>query len=221
MKTMKKVTIYYKLINFLMNFLQKLTAENIKKTILNKGYTYYETGNFNLNIIGVRKKNNIPNKYDDYITVTYKDVTGYQKFKVYPATTEPGLHWLLNLLNPNGTAILVPGQYKGCWQIGLHQGKYEALCQAKPVKTYRDKNKNQVLDYDPKTITEGIYGINIHSTSPTAVSLLVNKYSAGCQVFQNWKDFQEFMEICKQARKIYGNSFTYTLITEEDIDKVL
>jgi len=204
-----------------MDFLKKLTAENIKKTILNKGYTYYETGNYNLNIVGVRKKNNIPNKYDDYITVTYKDVTGVQKFKTYSATTEPGLHWLLNLLNPNGTAILVPGQYKSCWQIGLHQGKYEALCQKNPVKTYRDKNKNQVLDYDSKTITEGIFGINIHRSNPSQTSLLVDRYSAGCQVFSNPNDFNEFMEICRQAKKIYGNSFTYTLITEEDIDKVL
>ena len=32
----------------------KMTAKHYRKTLLNKGYSFFENGNFNLNIIGVR-----------------------------------------------------------------------------------------------------------------------------------------------------------------------
>ena len=30
-------------------------------------------------------------------------------------------------------------------------------------------------------------------------------------------DFDDFMEICRKAREIWGNSFTYTLLESKDI----
>jgi hypothetical protein len=77
------------------------------------------------------------------------------------------------------------------------------------------------MTYDENTITEGIYGINIHKAG--ADSTYVENWSEGCQVFKREKDFNQFMEICKQARGIHGNSFTYTLIESGDFivaDKV-
>jgi hypothetical protein len=53
---------------------------------------------------------------------------------------------MANLLNPKGAAILVPGQYCGSHAIGLHQGKYRALRQVKPLPVYRDSNKD--MNYD-------------------------------------------------------------------------
>jgi hypothetical protein len=115
--------------------------------------------------------------------------------------------------NKDGVARLVPNQYRGSHTIRLHQGKYEALGQAKNVKVYRDANKD--LNYDENKITEGLYGINIHKAGQD--STWVENWSEGCQVFKRVKDFDEFMKICKKAAKLHGNSFTYTLIESKDI----
>ena len=71
------------------------------------------------------------------------------------------------------------------------------------------------------TINEGYFGINIHRSNPYDKSYLVEKWSAGCQVFQSVKDYDEFLDICKESAKLYGNSFTYTLLTEQEIRKHL
>jgi hypothetical protein len=115
--------------------------------------------------------------------------------------------------NPNGVARLVEGQYRGSHALGLHQGKYEALRQAKPVKVWRDKNKDMI--FDETKIDEGVFGINIHKAGQD--STWVENWSEGCQVFKRVKDFDEFMKIVKKASKIHGNSFSYTLINSSDI----
>ena len=63
----------------------------------------------------------------------------------------------------------------------------------------------------------GYFGINIHRSNPNNESKVVEKWSAGCQVFKKINDFFEFMDICNKAKNIWGNSFTYTLIKEEDL----
>ncbi len=115
--------------------------------------------------------------------------------------------------NAAGVARLVEGQYRGSHGIGLHQGKYEALKQAKNVKVYRDANRD--MTYDESKIAEGVFGIYIHKAG--ADSTYVENWSEGCQVFKRSADFEEFMKICRKARDKHGNSFTYTLIESTDI----
>ena len=133
-------------------------------------------------------------------------------------TTEPGDYYMRKKLgNVKGTAILVPGQYRACWQIGYHKGQYEALCQRQSVKVYRDGNYDNKYDCDPATIQNGMFGINIHRSNEGWTRETVDQYSAGCQVFNNNKDFLEFMKLCNKQKKLYGNTFTYTLINEKDM----
>ena len=115
--------------------------------------------------------------------------------------------------NVNGVARLVEGQYRGSHIIRLHQGKYEALGQAKNVKVYRDANKD--LKYDVNKIEEGVFGINIHKAG--ADSTYVENWSEGCQVFKKAADFESFMAVCRKAKEIHGNSFSYTLINSNDV----
>lgn len=193
------------------------TIDQVRAAMHKKGYEFFENGAYNLNLVGERKANGTVNKFDDTIHIIYRtDASAPLIIESYQITTEPGLHWLLNPLNVKGAAILVPGQYKGTWQLGLHQGKYEALCQAKPVKVYRDGDKDAVHDCDPNTIQSGLFGINIHRSSPYGESINVDKWSAGCQVFKRVMDFNQLMKLCKKSRALYGNSFTYTLLNEED-----
>jgi hypothetical protein len=178
------------------------------------GYKVFESGAYNVNIIGVRSTDHTANSFDDVIHCVFKDEDDQWVHKSWACTTEPGSYWLENPTNVNGTAILVPGQYRGVWKIDKHQGKYDALCQRNgTVKTYRDDTKDDIIDCDVESITEGYYGINIHKAG--AHSTQVDRWSAGCQVFANADDFAEFMDICYKARDKWGNSFSYTLVPEE------
>lgn len=197
----------------------RFTREQIQKAVESKGYRWFEGGDYNLNIVGIRNSETdgkVTNKFDDWVTVSYS-VGGELKYEEFEATTDPGSHWEKNLLNKDGVAILVPGQYRGSHTIGLHQGKYEALKQQKPLKVYRDKDKDGVYDFLEENIHEGIYGINIHRASATGTSVQIDKWSAGCQVIANNKNFDKLMELVNKSAKLYGNSFTYTLIESKDI----
>ena len=197
---------------------EQLQIELIKKVLAKKNYLFFENGNFNLNLIGIRTNGTTAGKYDDYMVAIYKDNSGEWVLYHWDITTDAGTHWLKNPMNRKGTALLVPNQYRGCWTIGLHQGKYKALTQFKPVKVYRDNNREAILDYNNASIDEGMFGINIHRSNPNRESLLNDKWSAGCQVFANPYDFSEFLTIIDESARRYGDKFTYTLITENDFD---
>ena len=196
------------------------TREQIKNAVESKGYKWFEGGDYNLNIVGVRNSDThgvVTNKFDDKLTISYS-VNGEMKYHEFDATTDPGSHWEKNILNKDGVAILVPNQYRGSHEIRKHQGKYEALCQKKPVKVYRDNNKDGKYDMLEENIHEGIFGINIHKAgSRVEGSTQIDKWSAGCQVFSKESEFNQLMELAYKAKNLYGNSFTYTLIESKDL----
>ena len=194
------------------------TKEQIETAVKSKGHVWFEdTANkgYDVNIVGIRNTatgQKVTNAFDDYLTISYKE-NGQWKCHVWPATTDPGKKGVMEYHNKDGVARLVEGQYRGSHIIRLHQGKYEALGQYKPVKVYRDANKD--MTYDENKITEGVYGINIHKAG--ADSTYVENWSEGCQVFKKSADFEAFMKICRKSKDIHGNRFTYTLIETKDI----
>jgi hypothetical protein len=194
------------------------TREQVQNAVKAKGYVWFDDANnkgFDLNIVGVRNSatgQKVTNVFDDHITVSYKE-NGVEKFHIWPATTDPGKKGVMEYHNAAGVARLVEGQYRGSHTLGLHQGKYEALKQQKPVKVYRDANRDMV--FEESKIQEGIFGINIHKAG--ADSTYVENWSEGCQVFKKAADFEAFMAICRKAAAIHGKSFTYTLIESADI----
>lgn len=203
-----------------MGFARKdeVTVESVRSAYEHNGFKFYNEGPFDVNIFGIRSNGRESNKFDDMIGVIYQDDKLEWNLKKYNATTDPGRTYLLSPLNKSGTAILVPGQYKGSHMIGLHQGKYEALRQKGNLKLYRDNNKDNILDFNEDSIIEGNdFGINIHrATAKDGLeSVQVDSWSAGCQVIAAKDDFEEFMKICRKARDLWGNSFTYTLFTEQ------
>ncbi len=196
--------------------------QQIKNAVESKGYKWFSSNKgYDVNIVGVRNsqtKGRVTNKFDDKITLSYKDLNGKWKFHCWDCTTDPGIYWVENIMNPKGVAILKPGQYRGSHKLGLHQGKYEALRQKKTVKVYRDGDKDREYDLVEENVQEGIFGINIHKAGRRVEgSTQIDKWSAGCQVFSKESDFNNFMDICRKAAGIWGNSFTYTLIESKDI----
>ena len=193
----------------------RYNVAQIKTTVTSKGYKWFEGKELLLNIVGVRNSatgKKVTNLFDDHITLTYT-ANGVEHFHCWPATTDPGTKGVMKFGNKAGVARLVPGQYIDCYGIRLHAGKYEAVGQNKPVKVFRDPNKN--MEYDEDEIQEGLFGINIHKAGTD--STFVENWSEGCQVFKRAADFEEFMAICRRARTANGNKFTYTLIESADI----
>jgi hypothetical protein len=180
--------------------MKQYSIEELKVEFNRLGYKW-----FDFQIVGIRSKANKPNVFDDLIAVVNKD-----KIKWFTCTTNPGTHWLKNLLNPKGTALLKPGQYVDTWGLGLHQGKYEALTQKKPVTVFRDKDLDDLAEETAVTDT-GLFGINIHRANDKMVSKFIDKWSAGCMVLNNPADFKKVLDLGKESKKPL---FTYTLLKE-------
>lgn len=204
------------------NFYTKCENANLAKILREKGFEFFTKGAYNLNIIGVRsdQKKKVTDLFDDALVVVYCTPTGKWQKQIYHITTEPGSYYMVkDMLNPEGTAILAPGQYRGCWEIGLHRGKYKALVQKKPVFVYRDNNRDMVYDLKPEKLDVGVFGINIHRSNEFEPKVYVNSYSAGCQVFADPNDFRSFMRLCELQLEYHKRwkTFTYTLIDESDL----
>jgi len=203
------------------------TFEKIRAVIQAKGYRFFDAGQFNLNIIGVRTNNSQSNSFDDHLLVVYRDLAFQWVVKQYPITTDPGKPWLLKPMDPKGCAVIVPGQYIDIYMIGIHgrskpaARQYEALEQIGKLSYVRDNNHDSLIDFtlwkDPKNIFQDILKTNIHRASKWSVMRAIETYSAGCQVFQDPNDFEEFMGICRKSRELRkSNRFSYTLLMETD-----
>lgn len=198
------------------NLANKCANADFKKIFARKGYTFFTKGEYNLNIIGVRHKGSkVTNKFDDCLVVIYNTNNKEEVRRVFTCTTLPGKKAMEHPTAIKGTAILKEGQYRGAYQIAYHKGKYKALCQRKPLTVYRDGNKDDKFDLNPLSIDKGIFGINIHKAGDN--STLVDGWSYGCQVLSKSIDFNALMRLVERSASIYGNSFTYTLINEEDL----
>jgi hypothetical protein len=188
-----------------------MVLQKMKAIMRHKGFKVFSRP-FELNIVGLRSKSTIPNRFDDEIHVFYKVSTLNWHYHVFKATTDPGTFWLRQPMQPQGTAILAEGQNIDAYQLDLHRGKYLALVQRKAVTVIRDYNRDAVLDFKNGTKTKGLYGINIHRANQTGTTKSVDKNSAGCQVFENADDFALFIKLCQKHKSLYGNHFSYSLI---------
>jgi len=191
----------------------------VKEILKEFGFTLY-TKPYQLNIVGLRSKNVNSNSFDDEIHVFYTKPDGKWNYHIFPATTDPGTFWLNNPSYPQGTAILAQGQNRNAYSIGLHRGKYEALVQVKPVTVIRDYDRDAILDFNNGNKETGNFGINIHRAESTGSTKVIDRYSAGCQVFKDADDFYAFMQLCKLHAKLHGNQFSYTLIDFRSLRRI-
>lgn len=159
----------------------------IKELFKDKGYSYNEEG---INIMAFRLGDTITDYTTDLFVVTNKST-----LIIVPCSTKAGKYWIQNPITYGGitgTAILLEGQYKQCWQF-VTATNWQTLWlqtpyfnQIKPVKIYRDANRDFKVDRDVP-IQEGLFGINIHTAG---LNYLVWNWSAGCIVIPRmyWLD---------------------------------
>lgn len=188
---------------------------DVKAIMTAKGYKIMAEGH--PNIVGIRSANRQSNSYDDTCWVWWTE-KGVETVHNYTITTNPGFYYLQNpIAGTTGTAILVPGQYPGCWELGMHRGKQFALVQrGGPMSVYRDSNRDTVLDYDPKTIVSGFWGLDGHYGSLEDTDV-VDHFSAACQVWRYHEPHQALMQEFKRLSEGYRfDKFTYALVNQED-----
>jgi hypothetical protein len=156
--------------------------------------------------------NNKPNEFNDVrmvIEIVKSVPTIVGKWE---GTTEPGTHFTMNPINPNGAARIAFGQYKS-WRVGTHVGSgadpHEALLQIADVSVFRDKNKDMIRTGD-KLFT-GLFAITQHwgfdlprnKIGVAGACSLVGRTRAG---------HREFMKIIKQDKRFLLSS-SYTFLT--------
>lgn len=190
------------------------------------GYAVFTGGDYNLNLFGIRSRDATSGSWNDLLGCAYR-VAGEWQVQYWAATTDPGLYYREHPMRVDGTAILVPGQYRGAYAVGLHAGRYRALVQtAGPVCVWRDADQDTVLDMGPDVPMEvGYFGINIHasandpysSTVDRDVSSDVGKWSAGCQVHATTTGFRAMMDLVDaqiRTHPTWPQTFTYTLLEQ-------
>lgn len=188
---------------------------SVRAALERQGYAFFDQGDYNLNLIGVRAASRRPGPFDDRLLVAFRQA-GQPTVFAMALTTDPGASYLRAPINADGAAILKPGQYRGMWEIGLHRSKYTALVQRGVCTVYRDTNRDDTLDDGPSEQT-GYFGINLHHARDVGITTDVGNWSAGCQVLADHEEFDLVMALAELAAVRYGKSFTYTLIQEAQL----
>lgn len=194
--------------------------EHVQRVYAEKSYKFFDTGNFNLNIFGIRSWDSRSDKFDDKIGVAFKN-NGNPTVQLFDATTDPGKHWLQRPMRTDGTIIMVPHQTIGAYKWGYHKS-YPALEQKEPMLYVRDNNRDSKLDFElfnkPELYEWSLAKTNLHRASKWKTVLNIGLYSAGCQVILRPEDWELLTHYVKIALSDYSypNSFTYTLFNEAD-----
>lgn len=178
-----------------------------------------------MSLLGIRLSNKSA-IFDDLVgAVVHLD--GILYVRMYPATTDPGIPYLKKPINRLGTAVVPSGYHPRLWRRGLHQGRYPALVQARPMELYRDNNRNIEIDPDRLVDHSRSVGINLHRASrywkstqvEQLLQLSVGRWSAGCQVIASATHFEYLMWFVNEVDQRY---FDYTLLdnTQEQLFRV-
>lgn len=167
-------------------------------------------------ILGVRSKEDKPNKFDDKFYV-YK---GHQFVTVTTGTTNAGLSILksgFKKYNKQGAAIVKSEEwYYDIYKYGLHRGKMEALRQrsSKPILYYRDGDMDSKAE-EQGELYRGVIYTNFHGSTYNKGSFLerdkINGWSAGCMVCNKNKEYEKIIKILKDSKQKY---FSFCLIKE-------
>lgn len=197
--------------------MRRLDYARLKRVNEKLGYPFFDDGDYDMNIIGIRTDDSRSDLFNDWICLAFRQ-NDHEQLLVFSATTDPGVYWREHPMNVNGTAILKQGHHSSMFRLGKHRGRYPALIQDAPCTVYRDANHDAALDnYKGIPQERGRFGINLHRATAHGTSNEVGRWSAGCQVIADSADFNLFMEVLRRATVRWGDRFSYTLLTESQL----
>lgn len=195
---------------------ESLLALALKAAIERAGGKVFGPRPYDLTLFGVRTGDDQANSFNDFVGALYYDEDGALRAETFRATTDPGLYYRKNPLNVSGTAVLAAGVHPGLWKVGVHKG-YPAFQQKGVARVHRDGDRDDRAEEVGPT-TSGMYGINLHRTSVSGTSAIVDKWSAGCQVMATAGSLTRLLTLGNEQVKRYGaNSFSYVLLREREL----
>lgn len=138
-------------------------------------------------ILGVQSNEDVFNRFDDKFYL----FKGRKFIMVLSGTTNAGSTGIKHYERYSNKGVLVVKTdewYYDLWKPGYHRGKMAALRQHKPIKYYRDWNKNTRIE-EIGELREGMRGINFHTVIYGKYTNFIRKWiggwSVGCQVANN------------------------------------
>lgn len=148
-------------------------------------------------LIAVRSAADVPDAFDDRAYVFEVKPGGTPTFFMAAScTTHPGVDVLKNFAakyNKAGAAVLASDQIVyDSHAHGLHQGKYAAYRQVKPMAYFRDTDRDAKAE-ENGTRQIGVIYANVHRANPDRESVVNKNWSAGCIVMNNPQKFAAFM----------------------------
>jgi hypothetical protein len=174
---------------------KKALKEYISKTFNEKKYR-----SMGKMLLWIRTDNKLSNTFDDFVVLLLANEIEL----IFKATTTAGDFYIFNPITSGGitgTAITKPQQQKNTHQFLNSFLGMPYFRQQRPIKIYRDGNKDRNLD----TLTEsfGMYGIHLHHMG---IGNLINNWSAGC----NGTSKSDWGKICSYFNE--GEWLDYNLI---------
>jgi len=175
---------------------KKALKEYISKTFNEKKYR-----SMGKMLLWIRTDNKLSNTFDDFVVLLFANEIEL----IFKATTTAGDFYIFNPITSGGitgTAITKPQQAKMSHQFLSSFLGMPYFRQQRPIKIYRDGNKDRNLD----TLTEsfGMYGIHLHHMG---IGNLINNWSAGC----NGTSKSDWAKICSYFNE--GEWLDYNLLT--------
>ena len=177
-----------------------------------------------LNMWGYRDSKNrsltedgVPGANTEFALNAYRQSVEQERMNTYVITTEPGIYYQKQPMSPKGCAVIKPGQWTNAYSIGTHvKPDHAALVQTGNITVYRDNDKDGIAEATSAE-ESGLFGCNIHGAVRNTKTNIIGMWSAGCQVFTNWSDKEEFIGLCANYKTKTNNRFTYTLVDEKDL----
>lgn len=183
-----------------------------------------EDSHYDLFLFGVRHPNARLGQWDDVLGAIMRIEGVGWRYRLWPGTTDPGVDGDRKddpRLHVDGTAILVPGQYRGCWTLGLHRAgtssEHEAFRQHRPMRFWRDHEQDGVRTTGGRVLSDTI-GCNGHRPYKDGLGR-VGVASLACQVWQWQRDHAEAMGWAhlQQAAHPTWRSYSYTLFQVDPV----
>lgn len=143
-------------------------------------------------------------------------VAGQQMTNGKTATALINVKQSKRMINRGGLGILRPSQMIDTFELGTWAQK-DALIAKKPQPVFRDLSTTDTITYTVgvKTVE---WGSNCYLHRADVNTINVDNWSEGSQVFKTAGQFEDFIALCKKHRDKHGNSFSYSLIEDKDLN---
>ena len=191
-----------------------MTYQKLKKIVEAQGFKFFDKGDYNLNLIFVRSSDRFTDVYDDTLFIAYR-VNNKEVVTELNCSTDAGIYYFsINpfKFNPKGVAIIQMGQQV----LGSHRYTTRKflgqpfLEQIVPMKYWRDKNKDTVIDKSVEEIS--IASTQVHNGG--SILARIYNWSAGCSILPK-EQYPIFLSIIDKARAIHGDIFSTTWLDKK------